>query len=49
MTYCLKQVDAALQMLSEGREGQVENVGTRLGDVSVYVKLARILHEESTL
>lgn len=47
IVYALKQLDAALWMLSEGYEGQVENVDTRLRDVHVYMKLARILHEET--
>ena len=44
--YALKQLDAALWMLSQGYEGQMENVDTRLRDVHVYMKLARILHSE---
>uniref|UniRef100_A0A6M3JZL2 Uncharacterized protein n=1 Tax=viral metagenome TaxID=1070528 RepID=A0A6M3JZL2_9ZZZZ len=46
LVYSMKQLDATLWMLSRGYEGSVENVGTRLGDVAVYTKLARILHEE---
>ena len=46
LIYMLKQLDAALWMLSERREGKVENFSTRMGDVSVYAKLAIILHEE---
>jgi hypothetical protein len=48
MVYAMKQLDAALWMLSKGYEGQVENVDTRLTDVHVYAKLARILHKEDT-
>ena len=48
--YCLvlglKQLDAALCLLSRGEEGGVENVGTRLTDLAVYAKLARLLWEE---
>ncbi len=46
--YMLKQLDAALWLLSNGQEGGVENIDTRLGDVSVYIDLARILHKEGT-
>ena len=43
MVYMLKQLDAALWMLSEGYEGEIENIDTRLTDVHVYAKLARLL------
>ena len=43
--YALKQLDAALWMLSNNYEGGVENVDTRLRDIHVYMKLARILHK----
>ena len=46
LIYALKQLDAALWMLSQGYEGKVENIDTRLQDVHVYMKLARILHRE---
>lgn len=42
----MKQLDAALWMLCQGYEGKVESVDTRLRDVHVYTKLARILHKE---
>ena len=42
--YMLKQLDAALWMLSQGYEGEVEDVDTRLRDVHVYGKLVRLLH-----
>ena len=44
--YMLKQLDAAFYMLSKGYEGEVENVDTRLRDVHVYVKIARVLHRQ---
>jgi hypothetical protein len=44
--YMLKQLDAAFWMLAKGYEGEVEDVDTRLRDVHVYTKLARILHRE---
>ena len=47
LVYMFKQLDAALWMLSEGYEGTTENIDTRLRDVHVYTKLARILHKES--
>ena len=43
MVYLMKQLDAALWMLSEGYEGKVENIDTRLADVHVYAKIARLL------
>ena len=43
MVYMLKQLDAALWMMSEGYEGKLENIGTRLTDVYVYAKIARLL------
>ena len=43
MVYMLKQLDSALWMLSEGYEGEVENIDTRLTDVGVYAKIARLL------
>jgi len=43
MTYLMKQLDAALWMLSEGYEGEVENIDTRLTDVHVYAKIIRLL------
>lgn len=47
LVYMFKQLDAALWMLSQSYEGKVENVDTRLCDVHVYAKLARILHRET--
>lgn len=49
IAYAFKQLDAAIHMLTEGYEGNVENVDTRLRDVHVYMKLARILHREETV
>lgn len=46
LTYAMKQLDAALWMLNGEYEGKVENITTRLGDVSIYMKLAIICHEE---
>ena len=43
MVYMLKQLDAALWMMSEGYEGEAENIDTRLTDVHIYVKIARLL------
>uniref|UniRef100_A0A6M3L6D5 Terminase n=1 Tax=viral metagenome TaxID=1070528 RepID=A0A6M3L6D5_9ZZZZ len=44
LVYMMKQLDSALWMLSNKYEGEVENIDTRLQDVSIYAKLARILH-----
>jgi hypothetical protein len=46
LIYALKQLDAALWMINQGYEGSVENVETRLRDVHIYMKIARILHKE---
>lgn len=46
MVYLLKQLDAALWMMSEGYEGEVENIDTRLTDVHVYAKIARLLGDK---
>jgi len=45
--YMLKQFDAALWMLNQGYEGEVEDIDTRLRDCHVYLKIVRILHRES--
>ncbi len=49
LVYMLKQLDATLWMLNGEYEGSVENIGTRLNDVSVYATLTRIIHEERTV
>ena len=46
LIYALKQQDAYMWMLSQGYEGKVENIDTRLRDDHVYKKIARILHRE---
>lgn len=46
IVYALKQLDAALWMLCQGYEGEVESIDTRLRDVHIYLKIARILHKE---
>lgn len=46
VSYMLKQLDAALWMLAQHFEGDVENIDTRLQDVHVYAKIARITHAE---
>jgi len=43
MVYLMKQLDSALWMLSEGYEGEVENIDTRLTDVHIYAKIIRLL------
>lgn len=42
----LKQLDAGMWLLNTNREGAVEGVVDRLGDISIYAKLARIMYEE---
>ncbi len=46
MVYALKQLDAYLWMKAQGRDGKVEGKAARLGDISVYTKLARIFEQE---
>ena len=46
MVYALKQLDAYLWMKCQHYEGGVEGIDSRLGDVHVYGKLARILDQE---
>jgi hypothetical protein len=47
MVYMLKQLDCALWMMNEGYEGEVENIDTRLTDVHVYAKIARLLGDKN--
>uniref|UniRef100_A0A6M3LSI4 Uncharacterized protein n=1 Tax=viral metagenome TaxID=1070528 RepID=A0A6M3LSI4_9ZZZZ len=47
LIYALKQQDAYMWMLSQGYEGQVEGVASRLQDDSIYKKLVRILYNEA--
>ena len=47
MIYSFKQLDAYLSLMERGVEGGVENCDTRLRDVHVYGKIARILHREA--
>lgn len=44
--YCLKQFDAALKLVKENQEGQVEGVPDRLKDVAVYTVIEMILYGE---
>lgn len=46
--YALKQQDAAMWMISQGYEGEIENVDTRFRDDHVYKKIIRILRREET-
>ncbi len=46
--FMLKQFDAALWQLAQHFEGKVENVDARLQDCHIYLKIARILHQEET-
>lgn len=45
--YSLKQLDAYLWLENGDREGGVENKSTRLGDISVYSKIARMIINNS--
>ena len=46
IVYGLKQWDALMWMLSQGYDGEVENIETRLQDSYIYQKIARVLHRE---
>jgi hypothetical protein len=46
LDYMLKQLDSAMWMMSEGYEGEVETIDTRLQDVHVYAKIMRLLGRE---
>lgn len=46
LDYMLKQLDSALWMLSEGYEGELENIDSRLTDVHIYAKIARLLERK---
>ena len=43
LTYLMKQLDATLWMLNQNYEGKMENIDTRLQDVTVYSKICRLL------
>jgi len=45
--YMLKQFDAYMNLLKEHREGGIEGVSDRIGDVVVYHIIADILYKES--
>lgn len=47
MVQMLKQLDAALWLLCRRKQGDIEGVPERLGDVSIYAKLARLMYEEA--
>lgn len=47
VVYMLKQLDAYLWIKSNGHTPRVEGIGERLGDVSIYAKLIRIIEEET--
>ena len=46
LIYMMKHLDAILHMLSEGYEGSIEDIDSRLLDVGVYTKLIRLTHME---
>ncbi len=43
LIFKLKHFDAAMWMLSQGYEGEVEDIETRLQDDYIYTKIARVL------
>lgn len=46
LIYALKQWDAAMWMISQGYEGEVEGVEERLQDDYIYKKIARVIVRE---
>lgn len=48
MIYALKQLDAYFWLKAQGRDGKVEGKAARLGDISVYTKIARIIEQDAT-
>ncbi len=46
IVYAMKQLDAALWMLCQGYEDEVEDIDKRLRDAHIYFKIARVLHKE---
>ena len=46
LTYLLKQLDAALWMINQNYDGQVETIDSRLTDVHVYAKICRLLNQQ---
>jgi hypothetical protein len=42
----MKQLDAILWMLNQGYEGEIENIDTRLTDIHIYAKIARLLGDK---
>lgn len=47
MFYALKQLDAYLWLESQGKEGAVEGKEARLGDISVYTKIMRLIMRDN--
>lgn len=45
LIYAYKQWDATLKLLGRNEKGNVEGIVDRLGDISVYSIIARILYE----
>jgi hypothetical protein len=46
LAYAMKQLDSALWQLCQGYEGKIEGLKGRLGDVSVYAKLAILISQD---
>jgi len=46
LIYALKQQDAYMWMISQGYEGEVEGIDSRLQDDHIYKKITRILYKE---
>ena len=50
VVYMLKQLDAALWMLSQGHTSKTgEGIGERLKDISVYAKILRLMVEANPI
>lgn len=49
LTYMLKQLDAALMMLTTGKKSKTgEPIGSRLRDIAIYALIAMIIEEEAS-
>ena len=47
LVYMMKQLDAVLRIKSDKTETKVESIESRLADISVYAKIARIMEGQS--
>jgi len=48
-TYMLKQLDAVFSLLERGEDGKIENIKSRLMDVSAYIKIISALYNSDNI